>query len=292
MAINSDFLKTINNSVRENKLQQVYLFSQLVDEEFDEYLFAFIEAVNQDKITSFSKVNLNDLYLSVNEDNQSIAKETINDAMLWASKSNFLDANKFKILVIKNIEKGSAQSLNSLLKFLENPPAHAIVVMTTNQISKVLKTIKSRAFIINLKSDLVTIKSINDFVTVYAKKYNLTDIEKLNTMLKNLKSTILSSTSKPESLLYFLMKHFEKENANFIVIFMIFIYEDLAKIAANVNHNLLLLTEKDAKALKTPIKIDEIIQCLKDMYKTLKTNVNFPLQKSNFLIQIEKLYGK
>ncbi|AXE60768.1 DNA polymerase III [[Mycoplasma] phocae] len=292
MIVSNEFLKIINNSIKENKLQQVYLFSQLVTNDFDEYIISFINTINGEKFNQFSELKFKDLYLCVNESNQLITKEAIAEAMLWAFKSNLSNHHKFKILIIKNIENGTPQSLNSLLKFLENPPTHTIVIMTTNQMNKVLKTIRSRAFIINIKTNLTKINSIKDFILVYANKYNLDDHEKLNTLLKNLKSAIISSFSKPESFLYFLLKHFDKDLANFLLVFMIFIYEDLAKISNNLTTNLTILSLKDAKTINNSSKIDEIIECLKAMYKTLKTNVNFPLQKSNFLIKIEKIYGK
>lgn len=66
------------------------------------------------------------------------------------TETSILFKNKKKILFISNIENGTQHSLNSLLKFLENPPYNTIIIMSCNFISQVIKTIKSRAFIIEI----------------------------------------------------------------------------------------------------------------------------------------------
>ncbi len=57
-----------------------------------------------------------------------------------------------KILYIKNIENANKQSINSLLKFIEEPQPNTFILMTTNDINNVLTTIKSRSQVMKLRS--------------------------------------------------------------------------------------------------------------------------------------------
>ncbi len=58
---------------------------------------------------------------------------------------------KKRIILLRNIEKSSLESLNALLKTIEEPPPNTIFLLTTNNLNAVLPTIKSRCRLINIQ---------------------------------------------------------------------------------------------------------------------------------------------
>ena len=56
----------------------------------------------------------------------------------------------WRVFLIDNMERANAQAANSLLKILEEPPPHLILVMTARNTYDLLPTIRSRAVTLNL----------------------------------------------------------------------------------------------------------------------------------------------
>lgn len=52
--------------------------------------------------------------------------------------------SQFKLIIIENIDKMTTEAANALLKTLEEPPAYGKIIMTTQNLEKILPTIKSR----------------------------------------------------------------------------------------------------------------------------------------------------
>jgi len=57
---------------------------------------------------------------------------------------------RWRVFLIDGIDKANVQAANSLLKTLEEPPEHLILVMTANNPYDLLTTIRSRSVILNL----------------------------------------------------------------------------------------------------------------------------------------------
>ena len=62
--------------------------------------------------------------------------------------------NHYKVIIIENAEQMNAASANALLKTLEEPPPKVIIILTTNDITYLLATIKSRCFKLNINVPL------------------------------------------------------------------------------------------------------------------------------------------
>ncbi|TPD99468.1 hypothetical protein R9B83_02205 [Metamycoplasma equirhinis] len=288
MKSNDNFLRIIKNSIYENKLQQVYLFSQLISNDFDEYIKTFINLVNDENFLSFDQITFGDNYYIVNPNNESIAKEEILSAITWATKSA-INSKKQKILIIKNIENGSMKSLNSLLKFLENPPFNTIVLMTTNQKNNVLKTIKSRSFLIDIKNSFANIYDIDSFLLAYPIAEN-EELAESKIKLKELNNLILQSNKKPETLIAFLILNFDKANAKKILIYMFIVYEDIYKnLLKSYKYSLLTESELNNKNFSKK-NIANIVDLIVESYEIFSKNINFSIQKINFINKLEEIY--
>src|SRR5687767_7534206 len=68
--------------------------------------------------------------------------------------------NRFKIFIIDEVHRLSAQSFDALLKSIEEPPPHVVFMMATTEIDKVPATIQSRSQVFELK--MIGVKQIAD----------------------------------------------------------------------------------------------------------------------------------
>lgn len=58
---------------------------------------------------------------------------------------------RYKIFIIREIERATAPAANALLKTLEEPPAHVILILTSRRRDLVLPTVLSRCQVLNLR---------------------------------------------------------------------------------------------------------------------------------------------
>jgi DNA polymerase-3 subunit gamma/tau len=68
--------------------------------------------------------------------------------------------DRFKIFIIDEVHRLSAQSFDALLKSIEEPPPHVVFMMATTEIDKVPQTIQSRSQVFELKT--IGVKQIAD----------------------------------------------------------------------------------------------------------------------------------
>lgn len=106
-------------------------------------------------------------------------KETISKEKIIDIQNKFLhmglESGNKKIYVIKQIEKSSNQAVNSLLKFLEDPPNNTYAVLTTRNELLIPQTITSRC-------QRILLRKYNFDWSKIAAQYNLkqNDIKVLN----------------------------------------------------------------------------------------------------------------
>lgn len=65
---------------------------------------------------------------------------------------NLSPSSDYRVLIIDDIDRLSISAANALLKTLEEPAAHAKIIITAQNINAVLPTVRSRAQIIRLNS--------------------------------------------------------------------------------------------------------------------------------------------
>lgn len=69
---------------------------------------------------------------------------------------------KKKLLVIRDANLLTTEAQNALLKFLEEPPAHMIILLVTESLQSLLPTIQSRCFLITLLKSEETKNSLSE----------------------------------------------------------------------------------------------------------------------------------
>lgn len=88
--------------------------------------------------------------VEIEPDGQSIKVDQIRALQSELAKSGFESAKK--VVIIHQAEKMNSNSANSLLKFLEEPPANFMIILETRSLGKILPTIRSRCQTIHFQA--------------------------------------------------------------------------------------------------------------------------------------------
>ncbi|MGL4343545.1 MAG: AAA family ATPase [Metamycoplasmataceae bacterium] len=301
-------LKIITNAKNKDNISHAYLFYG--DFYTNVFLYAF-EAIkiiiqNSNNYETISKANniqelsYPDLVLIEPNSNDIITKMEVIDIIKKMSNSSLVNNSK-KILIIKDVDKASTITLNSLLKYIEDPGENTIIIMTTNHYDNVISTIKSRAQNIFIK------KNNEDFFIDEIKKNNdYKNKEKLlANSFKNLEE-IKENYQEFSSCYENIFKIFNEgyQNGSFIKIQL--------NILINKNNylNVLLILSKlfleigkkiyekesffpDKQDLIKKYKNDKtnywnLIIAIDKFKEEVKKSRNFALQKEEFLIILER----
>ncbi|MDC8920327.1 hypothetical protein PUW87_02070 [Metamycoplasma hyosynoviae] len=301
---NNHYYEIIDNSVKKNKLSQVYLFTALPNTNISKYLIYFINLVNGESYKTEKDIIYGELYFMVDGSKVSIKKEellkTVNKARNLQSSH---ESSKTRVLIIKNIENGSPSVLNALLNFLENCPDNLIVLITTNNRNRVLKTIRSRCFEISFSKTTIKHKKEEDddkFKMFY--EYLFEDEEKMVEyytneniqLLYDLKKHFATSFNNHYPLLIFLEKKLNDENFFILLSYLLF---NLIEIHSKKN-NIKITTNFIDEELFQSFEDDEfpfinLINLIKKYLITFKIpNNNFKLQKAAFIGKLGDQYDK
>ncbi len=155
----------IRNSKRKNELSHAYLISadpkvdtSMVSVFLIQSIVCEIEGVLSCGECSSCKKIINAQYidLKIIDGTTGIIKKEQVISALNALQQKAMEKNGKKILYIKSVDAANVQSINSLLKFIEEPQDNTYIIMSTNNINDVLSTIKSRSQIIKLKPKMIS----------------------------------------------------------------------------------------------------------------------------------------
>ncbi len=289
----------ITNAIKAGKVSHAYLFSAPKNVEIsDEPLWLIQELIGKDRsIESFPDLT------TVDGSSSLIKKAQIIDATLVLQQSA-LDANGKKILFIKNVENTNKQSLNSLLKFVEEPMPNTYIIMTTNNISQVLSTIRSRAQVINLKAMPVLeiekilveanvpekysrvvasmAKSPQDGVDIYSGGFPAIYDKIVMAMKNSLKPT--------NSIITSLTKEITKRNYSLILRTLNTFLNDIWKKQQNIDISFKEEGDLLSEYAKTKFDFRKALMSINDFIIAQSSHVNFDLYKSKLLVELEECY--
>ncbi|QSF13396.1 DNA polymerase III subunit delta' [Mycoplasma sp. Mirounga ES2805-ORL] len=297
--------KIIDNSIKADKLAHCYLLKSEKGVDFNESILYIINRINNSTFDTLSSETLpyNVSILGEKNESSKLTKDGINDAFENSFYSN-IEENKKSIFILKNIENAHPNALNSLLKTIEEPNSNTIFIFTTNNINKVLKTIKSRSLIINIKkqsnSELKKYLQQNSFSDVesWFFSYIFNDIKEIEEYtskesIKHIFSMLQimeNNINDQYSLHLFLSKFNKKDLKNeFIVLIktLMFVYSWQWNINIKVIDNLKKLYNKIIKA-NFDLKACFIV--LEDFLSNLNDSLNFFLQAEKTMIKVMRIY--
>jgi len=239
------------------------------------------------------------------------------DVMYFPSKNQLLveDSNKIsnesfvrpifadkKIFVIKNFDKSTAEAQNKLLKIFEEPMPNVYYLLSTTNIEKVLPTIRSRCFKINLP--VLSKKEIESEIIASCDKELVLELGKGNlgktielSRKKDLEETfaivksVFSDMKNSKQVVVFANKILaKKENFGLIIEMFCQILEDLLAKICKREELIVLKSQKnffETIASEYSIKsVCEIEKLIRKLQEERFFNVNLPAIVDNLLLGI------
>lgn len=221
-------------------------------------------------------------------------------------------SGKYKVYILSEAEKMTAQAQNALLKTLEEPPEYAVILLLTANVNALLPTIVSRCVVLDMKPVpdeivrrfLCTQMQVPDYkaeVCVAFARGNIgkakalassEDFEKVKaealSLLKYIQemdlNEIIAAVKK--------ITEYKLEVSDYLDICVIW-YRDalLFKATSDVNH---LIFREELQALRRTAQrssyegIENIIKALDTAKKRLDANVNFELVMQMLMMTIQE----
>ncbi len=305
---NPTVYRILKNSYLKNKLSHAYIFSGNQNTEIFHAPQLLIEILISDgnlfigdkprSLTSYPDLQILDGQKIL------ITKDIVKDALeRFALKA--LDEKGVKILYIQNIENTNRQSLNGLLKFIEDPQPNTYIVMTTNNIHNVLTTIKSRALEIKVRGaskqeltkdllalnwDKTAAQVIASFARSKKEAIHVFKNQDFNNIYEKILNVLTLAYSDPDYIVSSLSLIMTKTNYYVILSIMLAFIRDIIKIKDHLpldNEKHHFLIEKYAH---TTFDYNKSFQLINHFLIMQKHNVNFNLAKNSLLLQLETCY--
>ena len=123
-----------------------YIFSKNEEFSYDSNLFK-INNLNKSYNLILNNIHPNFYCINLALEKKNIEISQIREMITYANKSSF--NSKEKIILIDNVEYLNLNSLNALLKIVEEPNANIIFILIFNNEKKILKTLTSRCLKFN-----------------------------------------------------------------------------------------------------------------------------------------------
>ena len=230
-----------------------YIFSQ--DEEYAyDSNNCLIKQDNRSFLLVEKKSHPNVYNIDLLEEKKSIDVAQIKEMISYANKSSF--NNKPKLVLIDNVENLNTNSLNALLKIVEEPNENLFFLLVHDSRKRILDTLKSRCinFKLNLKfeetikiSNKILEESIFDFLNEELINYYITPGEIINLInfSKKYKVDLKKKTLKDLLLLLITENYYSKDKFIKLYIFNIIqIYFLKQLYNKRINNNIYLLYNK------------------------------------------------
>jgi len=294
--------KLLLNSFKNNKLVQAYLFAsndksflldyaisfskKLISEDYDEQICNMIDNNNYPELKIIEPVN------------NIIKKEQLLDLKQSFQVKPTL-GNKL-VYIINGADKLHVSSANTILKFLEEPSDNIVAILLTDNLPKVLPTIKSRCQNLIFKNKKVEeLNKLDILLNEYKNKvYNKDDY---NDEFNKLKENIISFINQIEKVKIKEFIHFKdsifdiyktKDEINILFDFMLYFYYDMLNFMISrkvIYMNDYLEDMKNIKKLNDKDKIQNKLQLIENTKLKLETNMNLKLLIDEFIIKFSEV---
>jgi DNA polymerase-3 subunit delta' len=308
----------LKNEINKNSIAHAYLFSSTNINIANDFAMAFAKTLfcPEKKLDQDGCIDCN-ICKRIDDGNYSELKIIEPDG-LWIKKEQLLDLQEsfnmkslegnIRIYIIKDAEKLNSQAANCILKFLEEPEANIMAILTTSDIHSVLSTIVSRCQVIFLKdcknieftNDIsiknktllkfasIEAKSLDDFNSYLNDENNLIKIEAIVSFVKKyevMKTDVLLEIKK----LWF--DHFtEKAEVITALDMMGYIYKDILNIKLKRSIDIFDYYGNVLNEIAENNELNQILYKIKKINLTkekVKYNVNLNLLMDKLIIEME-----
>jgi DNA polymerase-3 subunit delta' len=249
-------------------------------------------------------------YVELETEGTSIGVETIRDLQSNIAIRPLYSDNK--VYLIPDADRMTTQAQNSLLKTLEEPPGHSVLILTTSNPDALIDTIRSRTLRYDFKKN--TTKQVYQYLkTNYTEKLEgisfiasyadgiigtakeLAESGELMNLREDIVNIILK-LSRPKLIEVFeLFKFFEENKSQIDIVFdiMTLFYRDML-IMKNLDHTELLInSDKKDIIIKNALnysnqKLLKNIEIIEEARSSIKQNVNFQLSIEVMLMKLQE----
>ena len=278
-------IKSINN----NKLVQAYLFVSNDKIFLMEYALAFTKKIVSDDI-SIHKMIDNGTYPElkiINPQNNIIKKEEL----IKLQKDFYVKptiGNKM-VYIINEADKLNSSSANTILKFLEEPNDDVVAILLTDNLAKILPTIKSRCQVMNLQNNnTIDISELNQRY-FSSEQLSIEDfIKKMKNVIsfiKTIENKKLNSITNYKDSTFDMFK--TKEDYIFLFDFVLYFYYDILNY--KLKRNLVYYKEFQDEISNVSnnnelVIIQNKLKIIENTRLKLNSNMNLKLLLDEFII--------
>ncbi|MEE3393270.1 MAG: DNA polymerase III subunit [Lachnospiraceae bacterium] len=207
--------------------------------------------------------------------------------------------NEYKVYIVDDAPKMTAEAQNALLKTLEEPPAYAVIILLSDSPEKLLDTIKSRCLMINTKP--ISRTEIRNYLEKTLKMDPQDADIAANFCQGNVGRAIRFATSEDfgamKDQVLDLLKNInemdiaaiierikiftaDRKNIDDYLDLMLLWFRDVLMFKATKDANLMLYSEEYTAISKEASRrsyeeLESIIESIKTTKKRLKANVNY-----------------
>ncbi len=221
-------------------------------------------------------------------------------------------SSAYKIYIINEAEKMTAQAQNAILKTLEEPPAYAVIILLVANLNALLPTILSRCVVLNMKpvSDALVKKylmeqlQVPDYKAEVCVAFARGNVGKAKALassedFENVKEEALSllkyiQDMELNEIIVAIKKisEFKLEISDYLDIFAVW-YRDVLLFKATNDVNHLIFREEIQTIRKTAQRssyegIETVIRALDTAKKRLDANMNFELVMELLILTIQE----
>ena len=286
------------NEKKNNKIVQAYLFvsedkiflmqysldfaKEIISDEYDEKISKQIDDNNYPELKIIESSNGN------------IKKEQLLELQESFSVKPVL-GNKL-VYIIDGAEDLTSVSANTILKFLEEPSDDIVAILLTDNLQKVLSTVKSRCQIITFNNDK---RSDNVIFENYKKIYTEDEYndETFNYLTANILEIIKKiDLKKIKTYIYYKTEisdiYKEKRDYIFLFDFILYFYYDMLNFKL---HRDLMYMNKYTDYIEaldqenTFETITKKLQVIENTKNNLETNMNLKLLMDDFIIKMSEV---
>ena len=291
--------KLLMNSISNNKIVQAYLFVSNDKSFLMQFSLAFAKKLINPKDDSKVNKNIDDKNypeLKIIEPvNNIIKKEELNllqkDFMVKPTLGDKL------VYIIDGADKLNASSANTILKFLEEPNDDIIAILLTDNLSRVLPTIKSRCQVLLLNN-----KSNENYIDLLFSKYSVykeddysldlfnEDLNNNINFIKLIEKLKINTFSHYKSDIFDICK--TKEDFQLLFEFMLYFYYDLLNTKLNRSNdssiNYIDIINEIANNNEI-IDIQKKLNLIEENLNKLDSNMNLKLLMDEFIIKYSEV---
>ncbi len=286
------------NEKKNNKIVQAYLFVSEDKSFLMQYSLDFAKEIITDTYNEQISDQIDDNCYPelkiIESNNNTIKKEQLIELQESFSVKPVL-GNKL-VYIIDGAENLNSAAANTILKFLEEPSDDIVAILLTDNLQKVIPTVRSRCQIISFNNDKKSDNMIFDNYKKYYPESEFND-ETFNYLVTGILELIKKiDTKKIKTYIYFKTDisniYKEKRDYLFLFDFILYFYYDMLNF--KLHRNLMYMNNYtdylEALDLENTFEsIENKLQIIENTKNNLETNMNLKLLMDDFIIKMSEV---